>query len=446
MNALIRDKRLPVWLLAAATVLSIPLLLHFQRESGIWQDEWTFLLWRDGWSLNDIFGDFNGHLLPLTPIVFNIDRELFYPGATGLLTACSLTAQVAVVWGAFAYARKRVGEWIAAGGALLLLFYGSGYELIVWNFNFGWMTAIAAGIWAIVFFESSDTTKNQIIASVLLVIALFGDNNALVFVAAILAYALFKETRRRAINVVATPLVLFGIWWLIEGTSQAFHPKTLPDWVASMIESTFAGLTGDIGGVNSWGTPLAVLVVGVMIYLFAKERTIRPSLASALSMPIVYVAVVTIGRGGVADPSASRYRYTLILLVGLALAEQLRGKRLSTPGARISFVLVLGFMLVSNLATMADGAASIRGGFAYNRVYATALVRAGEKVATNTDFLSIDPGLGLNTRAANADAYRFLTEGGGEKWAWTPEQLAAQPPAVQLQVQEMVQKMKSQSP
>ena len=444
MNALLRDKRLPVWLLAAASVLAIPLLVRLQRDSGIWQDEWTFLLWRDGWSISDIFGSFNGQLLPLTPIVFNIDRALFSAGAPGLLTAVSIVAQIAVVWGAFAYLRVRLGDWIAASCSLLLLFNGTGYELLVWNFNFGWMTALAAGIFALVVFEAGDSTRHNVAAAGLLLLSMAGNNNSLVFIAAILVYALYKETRRRSLLVAGPPLALFLLWYFVDGRSdREFLPRTWPDWIADAIEATYAGLLGDVGAVNRWGTPLAVLGIGLMVCLLARQRTIRPQLAAALSMPVVFIVLITLGRGGVYDAAAQRYRYTLLLFIGLALAELLRGQRLRTLGATIGFAGILGFFVISNLVVLPTGAASIRGGFDFNRVYATALVKAGEDVAKKTTYQPVDPGL---RPELNDDVYEWLVNRGGEKFAWTPAELAQQPEYVQNDVQTVVGEIQAATP
>lgn len=444
MNALLRDKRLPVWLLIAASLFAIPLLLRLQRDSGIWQDEWTFLLWRDGWSISDIFSSFNGQLLPLTPIVFNIDRAIFSAGSPGLLTAVSIIAQIAVAWAFFAYARVRLGDWIAASCSLLLLFNGTGYELIVWNFNFGWMTALAAGVFALVVFESGESTKHNVGAAALLVLALFGNNNSVVFIAAILTYALYKESRRRALLVAGPPFALFLLWYFIEGRDdRTFLPRAWPDWIAKVLEGVFGGLLGDIGDITPYGAPLAVLGIGVMVYLLARHRTIQPQLAAALSMPLVFIALITLGRGGLYDPYASRYRYTLLLFGGLALAELLRGQRLRTLGATIGFAGILGFFIASNIVMLPEGAASIRRGFDFNRVYATALVKAGPEVAKSTRYKPVDPGLNPDL---NDDVYNWLVNRGGEKFAWTPEQLAQQPRAVQEQVQIVLTEIRNSSP
>lgn len=437
------DKRTPVWLLAAATVVAVPLLVYWQRDSGIWQDEWTFLLYRTGWGLDDILGSFNGHMLPLTAIVFNLDRELFSPGATAPPTALSIAAQIALVWATFAYLRTRLGEWIAAAGALSLMFWGTGYELLVWNFNFGWMIALAAGVGALVLYDREDSTRNRIGVAALLVLSLAGDNNGLVFIGAILLQALYKQTRRRAIAVTALPLTIFLAWYLVEGRDdRTFYFKSWPSWIASVIESTFSGLPGSIGGPNAWGAPLAVLTIAVMLWLLGRRTEIEPRLASALALPLIFIALITLGRGGVFDAAASRYRYTLILLIGLALAELLRGVRLRTIGQWLGFVAVALFFFVGNLSAMADGANSIRGGFDFNRDYLTAMTIAGP-VARTSAYDPVDPGLHPEM---NADVYDWLAKGGGGDFAMTPAELAAQPPATQRRVQKYASALRENQP
>jgi hypothetical protein len=180
-----------------------------------------------------------------------------------------------------------------------------------------------------------------------------------------------------------------------------------------------------------------------MVYLLARERSIRPQLAAALSTPIVFIALITLGRAGVADPAAQRYRYTLLLFAGLALAELLRGQRLRTLGATIGFAGILGLFIISNFVVLPTGAASIRGGFDFNRVYAAALVKAGGEVARTTRYKPVDPGL---RPELNADVYEWLVHGGGQKFAWTPAQLAQQPPAVQAEVQKVLDEIREAAP
>jgi hypothetical protein len=439
LRLLAADQRTPVALLAVASLLATVMIVHWQRGSGIWFDPWDFLLHRDQWSLAAIFGDYNGHLMPVTAIGFGIDRELFGPGAPGLLTAFSITAHLAVVWALFVYLSKRLGAWIAAGCALLVMFFGSGHEVIVWSFNFGWLVAIAAGVAAVNVFEREDSRRNRILAVLLLFLSLCGNNIGLVFVAAILVQALYGSTRRQAISVAAVPLGTWLLWYLVEGHGgRSFVPKAWPDWVGSMVEATFSGLPGSLWTVNAWGAPLAVLAGAIGLWRLAQHRRIEPRLASALVMPIVFIALLTVTRGGIYDATASRYRYTLLVLLALAFGELLRGVRLKTAGAWLGFLLVLGFCIAGNLPVMANGAAYFRGGYESNREYMAALLLAGPEVAKTTRYDNLDPAV---RPTMNADVYEWLTERGGARNAWSAEQLGEQPVEVRQRVKKVVREM-----
>lgn len=438
------DSRTPVLLLLAASIFAVAALIHFQRQSGIWFDAWYFLLYRDSWSLHTLLTPFNAHLMPVTTIAFNINRALFGPGAPGLLTAFSIAAQLGVVWAAFFYLRRRVGDWSAAACCLLLMFFGSGAEVLAWNFNIGWMVALAAGIAAVNVFERPDSVGSRLVASALLILSLAGNDSGLVFVAAVLLCAGFAEHRRRALAVALPPLVLWVVWYFATGGGgRKILPKSWPSWDANAIEATFSALIGSFNAVNAWGAPLAVLAIAVMLWLLAQRERITAELLCALALPIGFLATITIARGGIYDAAASRYQYTMFLLLALAGGELLRGRRLTTVGARLGLAAVLCVFLAGNLVAMSQGAAFFRSGYESNRIYMTALLEVGPAVASTTRFDNIDP---ATTPAMNKDVYNWLVERGGRRNSWSAEQLAEQPAATRAAVADTVRQMRAAAP
>src|SRR3954468_13014158 len=50
----------------------------------------------------------------------------------------------------FVFVRSRAGDVLALAGATLLLFLGAGFEDVLWPFQIGFMSALAAGLGALI--------------------------------------------------------------------------------------------------------------------------------------------------------------------------------------------------------------------------------------------------------------------------------------------------------
>src|SRR5947209_3483538 len=111
---------LALGLLGLATAL---LLYHETRGTTLWFDEWIWVVQRRG---------------------------------------CTLV---------FAYARRRVGEVIAALVTLLLLLFGPGWQGFLWPFQITWLISLASGIGALLALER-DGPRSSLVACGLLVISL----------------------------------------------------------------------------------------------------------------------------------------------------------------------------------------------------------------------------------------------------------------------------------
>ena len=49
----------------------------------------------------------------------------------------------------YVYAERRVGGWLAFAAALLILFLGPAWQVIVWPFEMAWVASLAAGLGAL---------------------------------------------------------------------------------------------------------------------------------------------------------------------------------------------------------------------------------------------------------------------------------------------------------
>lgn len=381
---------LPTWLLVAASVAMVPLLVWFQRGGPIHADAFSFLLDHHGWSWSSMTAPHNGQFMPLTWFVFQMYDILGERGAELLMSLLSVMAQLALAWGIYTWARPRVDDWIALFGALLILTLGSGHEVLTWSFNFGWMIAMAAGTWALVLNDRGpDSTRNRVMVALLLGLSICGNNLGLVFCVAIAVQAFYRERRAIALTSVVVPVALFALWYLAYGlgTESEMNPRLWPYLTVRVVEAGFNAFIFDMIG---WGAPIAVLVLVVAAMRLWRLDEIRWRLASALAIPVVFTALIVVSRTA-SDPAISRYKYTFAAFVVLALAEVLRGVSLRRVPQLVLTGAVVMFLVIGNVAWMSTGAATWRNGADASEEYLTALRLAGREVACSTQLDPADP-------------------------------------------------------
>ena len=119
------------------------------RGTTFWFDEWEWIAQRRGNDVGTFLDPHNQHL-SLVPIA--LYRLLF--ATVGLddyrpYRALVIAAHIGVVVLVFAYARTRVGAWLALAPAALLLFFGPGWQEVLWPFQVAWLIAIGAGVLAL---------------------------------------------------------------------------------------------------------------------------------------------------------------------------------------------------------------------------------------------------------------------------------------------------------
>lgn len=441
--ALLRDRRSATWALLAFMVCAVPLLLYMQRDSMPYLDEWRFLFYRDDMSAYDVLRNYNGHLVALTTLALNIDAALFHPGAPGMMTAVSIALQLLLAWCVFVYLRRRIDAWAAAALAALLLIYGSGYEVVAWSFNIGWVGALAFGMAAMCLYDLPSTRRRDIAIAGLLLLSLASCNVGLVFLVWIAIRAFAPRERRRALAIVAIPVLLWLLWYLVDvrsgGSGMGYQPKSWPHWILELIQYAFAGPFGLLPDAQPvWGAPLAVVSVIAALHVMSRRGSLTPEMAALWALPIAFWILTAIGRGGWSPASASRYTYVSFVLLLPLLAElahgfRIRGSALATALAAL-WLLLVGL----NLQTLSDGSLSLRGGYQLTRTHLTALVNVGPEVACRTKVRPFDYGI---SRRPNCEVRQWVIDNGAEHYTYSPQELAADP-LLAASVQQLERRMR----
>jgi hypothetical protein len=263
----------------------------------------------------------------------------------------------------FVLARRRVGVPAALLGAVVLVFLGAAWEVLLWPFDIHTTLGTAAGLGALLAIESN-TRRGNIAACALLVAGLCFIEVALVFLAIIAFILLTTPERRRSVWVVAVPAVLFGAWYL---WARQYDFPTAQGEAADLIPNVFHSLqavTAALTGLFPTGadtSPYAVaretisaIVAGVALVAFAvavaSGRVSRRGWALAFGLGGYWASIAIANR----EAEASRYMFVGCLLALLLLVEVLNKppKRWALAG----MALVVVVSLYSNLAKLGDGA------------------------------------------------------------------------------------------
>jgi hypothetical protein len=221
------------------------LFLSFTRTTAPFSDEWLWALQRRGDSAATFLSPYNGHL-SLVPV--SIYKALWatvglasYVPYRVMITALVLVCATLV----FVYARRRVGDGgaLVAGG--LILFYGPGWQDILWPFQIGWLGSVAGGLIALIALDHR-SRRAEIAACLGLMLSLASSGVGAAIAAGLTVDVLARRDRRRRAWIVVGPVVLYAIWWVTEQKAalRAGSASHTPQFVAHMLAAGLSGLIG----------------------------------------------------------------------------------------------------------------------------------------------------------------------------------------------------------
>jgi hypothetical protein len=329
--------------LAGAAACSGAVLLILQSHLTFFADDWEFLLDRRGFSAAVFLDPHNEHIV-LAPVaiykallaLFGMDSALPFAVVSTLVFLLSAVLL-------FVYLRRRVGDWPALLGSVLILFLGAAYTDLLWSFQIGFSGSVAAGIGALLALERDDR-RGDLVACALLVLATsFSELGVPFVVGALVSVALGPSPRRSRLYVALVPLALYGLWYLGWGHTgpswASFHnlvnsPKFVFDAVSQNLASLL-GLATPLSGSGSnpvglnWGRILLVIAIALAIWRLRRvgwrSRWLWVVLAAGGAFWfLTALNAIPLLR----TPTIGRYQYPGAIFVLLIAAELLRGVRL----------------------------------------------------------------------------------------------------------------------
>jgi hypothetical protein len=337
-------RQAPTILLAAAALVSAGLLISYGARLSFISDDWELLVRRHGLSAGLFFEPYAEHILVGPTLVWKLLLGLFGMGSATPFYAVSIATFVLSAILLFAYARSRVGDWLALLAAVLVLFLGAAFEDLLLASQIGYFGSMAAGLGVLLALDRESEDGDRV-ACALLVVSIAFSSLGLIFVAGAFADLLLgRRPRERRLYIPLLPLALWGLWWAGWGHDAESHlsadnlrgvPSYVFDAAAAGFTSLFGLATGDGSEPDQphliWGRLALIGVVILGAVKVARERRVSRGLAVVLVLALALWVVAALNRSPERFPTSSRYQYPSAVFILLVAAELLRGVKVPPP-------------------------------------------------------------------------------------------------------------------
>lgn len=357
----IRRDPIPYAGLALAMLASAAFLLWLTRGLTFYNDEigWVVSAPLD-YNIGAILRPHNTHLIALPRLIYTTSLHLFGPSY--------LPIRVIAIGGVllcaglfFALARRRVGGVVALAGTLVLLFFGTAWEVTVSPIGIPFLYATALGLGSFLALERGDR-RGDVAACVLLVLALACHSIALIFLIGVAVAVLLGEDRLRRAWVFGIPLALFALWWLQAAESPSkggslaepsnitglplFAFLSLGAVVDAVLGLNVRPGSGAVVGFNqtplfNWTLAPVLAVIAIVALALRLRRGAVPRGLWAFGATLLALWLLTgMSAGPGRGPTTQRYLYPGAVALLLVAAEGARRVRFSRWGLVALFVVV----------------------------------------------------------------------------------------------------------
>jgi hypothetical protein len=232
---------------AAVWLLSVDSHLTFVA------DDWELLVKRQGWSPGVFLDPFNENIVVGPAVLYKLLLAFFgmYSAFPFFVVSVGLFLLSATLL--FVLLRRRVGDWAALIGVVLVLFLGAAFEDLLWSFQVGYFGSMVAGLGTLVALDRDDET-GDVIGCGLLAASIAFSSLGLAFIAATaVAIAVGRRPRLKRVYVALLPATLYLLWWRDGGIrGRATSALTTSSTCCRLSTTRRQG-----GSPRSWGLPPA---------------------------------------------------------------------------------------------------------------------------------------------------------------------------------------------
>jgi len=334
-------------LVATAALIACVAILWLARGFTFYFDEWTVILPADSsWTV--YLQPHNEHPAMLLRLIYavllsTVGMRSYVPYMAVLLALHATTVVLL-----FELVRRRAGDLIGIGAAVLLLVMGAAWENLLWAFQIGFVGSVACGLGSLLLLyrggpplprEARDASLagpphgvgRKWAAMLLLFGSLMFSGIGLFFLIAAAVWLALTPERRKDLVWLAPVAFALGAWYLAYGrsgtppasTSLAGNVAALPLYTVWGLGASVAGLIGEDGWV---GPVLLMLALAALGFSWRRRRPDGFTVAIAAALLAFYV-VLGLNRAqiGYQQSASGRYVYEGAVLWLLLLADAARG-------------------------------------------------------------------------------------------------------------------------
>ncbi len=370
-----RAEHWPWIALALLLIAGGGVIAYETRGTTFFQDEWAWILGRRGDQLSTLLTPHNAHLSLVPVLVYKLLFATAGMAHYWPYRAYLLLTQVACVTLIYLYARPRVGPWAALLPAAAIMFFGPGWQDILWPFQAAWVISVAAGIAALIALDGAGR-RARVAACVLLAVSLASAGPGLAVAAGMIVEVAWRRPRRE-LWIPLVPLGLYAIWWLayqqasVLSSSIPLVPRFVFDSAAGVLSSlpglAQVNVASDTGNYLQIGPALVVLAVGLAALRIRRWGQVPPRAVTLSVITLAFWVITGLARanvrvGGVVlsfDGDQGRYLYVGAVWIVLLAVELCRGLRIRAVPLLIASVLTAA-AVISNFDVLREGGALLR--------------------------------------------------------------------------------------
>lgn len=367
-----REQRLAWILLGAAMAAAVAFLFWMQRGLAFADDSFNWILLNGFGSSTAVIEPYGGHLIFTPMLTFRAILGVFGASYTamGVIQIGLLLVLSGLI---YEYGRRRVGPLLALPAAIIILFLGSSWNVLMQPMlGIQFLCALVPGLAGLLVLERSDR-RGDIAACIFFSLATFGFEMGLTFVVGGAVAIALREDRWRRAWVVVVPFVLYGIWriWATKYGGSGAHLSNLL-WVPAYAVDSLGVVVASLFGLFFWvgsgqltslklaGFNLSHLAEGLFlltaeafaVVLVIRRLLKRGPLPNTFWVAIAVLLAIWLEQGLALAPNRTpgevRYVFpdtVVFLLVAIECARGVRATRLALIGATaLTAVAVVGNM------------------------------------------------------------------------------------------------------
>jgi hypothetical protein len=414
-------------ILVAALAVGSVLILWAGRRLGFYYDEWMYLQYRRGGSIDTYLEGHNGHLSVIPIAIYKalfatIGTDHYWPYRVVLLIEhliCCVLLYVLV--------GRRLGARAALVPVLLLVIMANSADNLLWAFQLDFVGSVAAGLGAWVLLDRPSPRGDRW-ACVLVAVSIGFSSLGIAVLAGVAVELLLDRRRRRQLWIVVIPGVLYAIWHLGYGSASDIRRDNLSLLTQYLVDSA-SGAAGAVSGLAiSWGgIVLASAIAAVAIA--RRENTLAPApsprFAGVVVTALTFWTLTGLSRGHLGEPAAPRYLYFGGVLLMLAAAWMLPRPRRWGAWMTTTVGILLLAILLANAYRLRDASRYLRGVWEPTRAQLAGLEVAGPS--------NVDPAFPPTARQPQLAAGTYLaavtdngSPTGGLAWLRTAPEISRQ--------------------